>query len=202
MRRLLLALVLPMLGGCALLGRSDALDIRYFDAGQNVTRPSSASAPSAASAPGTSHVSVRIGTIASSAALHERLVVRTSAREVGFYELSRWTERPEAFLARAIARVLFEERRFTRVLAGSAPTLDVDLAAFEEVRMPGLHAGRVTIHAILSTDARVLYEETITMDRPISTTGRVEDAVTAIGEALDAAVERVADSVQRTAPDQ
>ncbi len=189
--RSLCALVLLSAAGCALTGKADALDVRYFTPGLAVVQK----APVVPAATARTPVIVRMGRLTSGSHLHERLVVRTSAQEVQFDELNRWTERPEAYLARAVARVLFEERRFAHAVSGDAPTLDLELVAFEEVRTPQKRAGRVSVRALLSDDKHVLFEDTITTERPVAPTGATEDFVTAIAEALEAAAEAIADRV-------
>ncbi|MEO7328863.1 MAG: hypothetical protein ABI193_09815, partial [Minicystis sp.] len=81
--------------------------------------------------------------------LDERLVYRDSVYELGYYQERRWTEEPSHYLARRLGRVLFEERGIRQVVGGSAPTLEVELTSFEEIRAPK-RVARVRVVARLS----------------------------------------------------
>lgn len=179
--------------GCALTSKSDPLLPRYFtpERPDEVTRPLSGTARP----PG----ELRLGRIDGSSHLEERLVVRHTANELGYYPERRWTEEPEEYLERRLKRVLFEERGVRHVVGGTAVTLDAHLNAFEEVRAPKKVA-RVEV-AVTLRDARlVLWEETLTVEQPIGAArnGDPADAVvTALGESLRIVVDRIADRVVR-----
>src|SRR4029078_3767284 len=83
-----------------------------------------------------SNLRLRLGRVVAGSSCPEQIPYRDSDHELGFYEERRWTERPEVYLRRALARALFEERGATRVVSGFAPTLDVELTAREEIRAP------------------------------------------------------------------
>jgi cholesterol transport system auxiliary component len=128
--------------------------------------------------------------------LRERIAYRDAAYEVGYYEDQRWTERPEIYVRRELTRTLFEERGFRRVLGGVAPTLDVEVLAFDELRLPMGRAARVELKVVLFEDRNVIWEETLTVDRSVATsTAKIEDVVAAMAEALDVAAEQVATRV-------
>jgi cholesterol transport system auxiliary component len=129
-------------------------------------------------------------------------VYRASAEESGFYETARWTERPENYLRRALSRVLFEQRGFSRVTSGSAPTLEAELVAFEEVRgSPGRVLVKIVI--MLADDRTTRLEQTITIERGLPMVAReahTPAVVRALGAALREAVERIADHVEDALP--
>ncbi len=176
--------------GCALASKSDVLDIRYFTPYAQKTRLSSASPAAAKEMP-----ALRLGRVTSGTHLRTRMVHRTAAGEVTFDEQRRWTERPEVFVRQELERELFEERGFRRELTTGAPTLDVEVLAFEELKLRGGSAARVQLRMVLHDDEKVMSEETLTVDRPVGGRGAVEDLVTATSDALDASASAIADRI-------
>jgi cholesterol transport system auxiliary component len=178
-------------GGCALLFKSAPATPRYF----SPERPSDL--PRSASRRPDPPYELRLGRVDSAANIEDTLVLRDSANEVGYYRLRRWTEAPEQYLRRRLARVLFEERGVREVVSGAGPTLDVQLTAFEEVRGPPRTA-RVQVIVRLHDARLVSWDETITMEQPVAAAGVGNGAdadVEAIGAALRAAVDQIADRV-------
>lgn len=115
--------------------------------------------------------------------LGERIAWRRGA-EYGFQELARWTELPDAVVARALERALFETGAFQR--DGRAElALDVEVRAFEEVRPAqgnGPSFARVELALLLSgVGDRALIDRTLAAETPLEGEG---------GEALAAAIER------------
>ncbi len=135
--------------------------------------------------------------MSSASHLDERLVYRDSQYELGYYQERRWTEAPEQYLKRRLARVLFEERGLRQVVGGAAATLELELVAFEEIRAPKRLA-RVQVIVRLQDQRAVRWEETLTVDQPMAA-GPAGDAagamVEALGAALRAVVHRIADRV-------
>lgn len=177
--------------GCALLSKSEPIRPRYF----SPERPSDRPSPPLPLPQPLSQL--RLGRIESTANLEEMLIFRDSENEVGYYRLRRWTEAPEEYLRRRLARVLFEERGFSEVMGGDGPTLDAQLTAFEEVRIPQ-QVARVQIVVRLHDERLVRWEETVTVERPVvvATGGDQATAtVAAIGLALRTAVDLIADRV-------
>ena len=177
--------------GCALTSKSVPISPRYFS-------PERAGEPARASAkiPGVAP-ELRLGRITGASHLDERLIFRDSDYELGYYEERRWTEEPAEYLRRRLSRVLFEERGLRHVVSGIAPTLEVELTSFEEVRSPKRIA-RVQATVRL-TDARLVrWEETLTVDQPIDENGKgdLADAmVAALGAALSTMVDKIAEHV-------
>ncbi len=192
-RPMIVASLLLVTSGCALLSRGTVLPVRYFDPEPARVVPAGAPEPQ-----GTGPA-VRLGRVRGSPALRERIAHRDSLYEVGFYDERRWTERPEIYVRGAIERTLFEQRRFERATGGPAPTLDVDVLAFEEVRLPGEHAARVELRFRLESDSAVLGEATLRVEQAV-TGDRFDDVVAAMSAALDEATDRLADRVARLAP--
>ena len=188
---LLAAVAVFAVAGCALLSKSAPIKPRYF----SPERPGDV--PQTASRRLDPPVELRLGRVGSVANLEEMLVFSDSPREIGYYRLQRWSEAPEEYLRRRLARVLFEERGLREVVGGGGPTLDVQLTAFEEVR-GSRRLARVQVIAKLHDHRLVTWEETITVELPVVVArggDPADAAVEAIGQALRAAVDRVADRV-------
>jgi cholesterol transport system auxiliary component len=185
--------------GCALTSKADIVAIRYFS--PEVVKPrltgadaASATAP-AAPAPNNA-LEVRMGRISSGPNLRERIAYRGAAYELGYYDEWRWTERPETFVRRELGRSLFEAHGFRRSLGGTAPTLDVEVIAFDDLRLASGRAARVQLKVILFEDSGVVFEDTITVDRLVTAADpKIEDVVAAMAGALDIAAEQVATRV-------
>jgi cholesterol transport system auxiliary component len=188
---LLAAMAATLVLGCALTDKNSPIVPRYFSPERPVD--GARSTPRAAGAVG----ELRMGHIGSAANLDERLVYRDSAYEVGYYSERRWTEAPEEYLKRQLAGALFEERSLRRVVGGPAPTLEVDLVAFEEVRVP-TRLARVQVNVRLHDQHLVRWEQTLTVEQPeiVARGGdHADEMVQALGVALRAVVERIADRV-------
>jgi cholesterol transport system auxiliary component len=168
--------------GCALTSRGEVLDVRWFT-------PERAHAQAAPAVPAAGP-SLRLGRVTSGTDLGQRIVHGDGAYEVSYYEDRRWTERPELYVRRALDRTLFEDRGFRRELEGGAPTLDVEVLAFEEIKTASAHAARVVLRIVLSAD-HVLFEDTAGVLERV-TGDRFEDVVAAMSRALDATSEDVA----------
>jgi cholesterol transport system auxiliary component len=179
--------------GCALTSKADLVTTRYFTPEVSKPRLASASAtPEEAHTP-----EIRLGRVTSGAHLRERIAYRDSAYEVGYYDDQRWTEHPEIYIRRAITRTLFEQRGFQRVVGGAAPTLDIEVLAFDELRLPSGRAARVELKVVLYESRAIILEETLTIDRPVADNAgtKIEGVVAAMAEALDIASEQVATKV-------
>lgn len=176
---------------CALVSRGEPLSVHYFS--PEPTRGSLGSTSAQASP----RLALRLGPVRGAPYLRERIAYRESAYEVGFYDDREWTERPDAYVRRALVRKLFEERGFRRVTGGAAPTLEVEVLEFEELRTPRIHGARVAVRYEIRGDETVLEERTIAVDRPVEGP-RFEDVVAAISGALDEVTDRIADRVAAT----
>lgn len=179
--------------GCALTSKSEAIEPRYFSPERSGAIEKPASAPAGPAA------ELRIGRISAATYLDERMVFRDSAVELGYYQEKRWTEPPEEYLRRRLERELFEKRGLRHVVSGSAPTLEVELTAFEEIRKPKRIA-RVQVSARLQDSRLVRWEETLTVDQPVAESSNDEGAdetVEAVSLALVAVVNQIADRVTK-----
>jgi cholesterol transport system auxiliary component len=176
------------LAGCALTSRSAPMQIRYYA----IDTPR-ADARTRLSAP--CELRVRIGSIEPDSHLRERIARRVSPSELALYDARRWTEVPDVYVRRALEHALFERRPFQHALAGAAPTIDIEVTAFEEVESPR-RAGRVELRYHVRDDRDVLATDEVVVERPASGTD-FAGVVDAIGDALDVAVNRVADTVGR-----
>jgi cholesterol transport system auxiliary component len=177
--------------GCALISKSDPVVPRYFSP-EHATAAGPALAASAA-AP----LELRLGRVNAGAYIRDKLVFRSSAYEVGYYEERRWTEKPEAYVRRALARALFDSRGVHQVVSGAAPTLEVEMTAFEEVLGPP-HIGRIQLDFTLQDDRVVRTARTVVINRPIADAkgdAAADATVAALASALDAAVQTTADAV-------
>lgn len=179
--------------GCALLSKAEPFSPRYFS--PEYLRSAGERAPAAAE-PSAPAAELRLGEIDAAAHLEERIAYRPSPGELGYYDSWRWTEPPQAYLRRALARELFERRGLVRVVSGSAPTLSVELISFEEVR-EGPPSARVELAVLLRGERQALLERTLRLERPLPA-GAGDDPrrlTEALSRALDAAVAQVADLV-------
>lgn len=200
MRHLLIPITLAgavfvLCAGCALTSKSPPVEFRYFTT-------ESVSAPHAASGPDTGvaghanrHLQVRIGHVNAASYLRDKIAFRDEGHEVGYYEELRWTEKPEAYLRRAIARVLFEDRGLAELVNKPGATLEVELAAFEELRSPR-HVARVEVTWSLRDEQSVQVQRTVAAERPIARVKADElpDVIAAaMAAALGDAVTAIAD---------
>jgi cholesterol transport system auxiliary component len=179
-------LVLLAVAGCALTSKAEPLDIRYF----SPERSHGEAAPASA----VPRARVRLGRITSSAHLRYHIVHRESAVEVEPYEALRWTEQPELYVRRALAHALFETEPLEQAVGGTAPTLDVELVAFEEVRHGSARAGRVELRFELHDEHHVLARGSAIAERP-APGATIEQVVPAIGAAMETSTGTVAERV-------
>jgi ABC-type uncharacterized transport system auxiliary subunit len=186
-------LLLLALAGC--LPDVMVAEPRYF---APVPPPLAAAEPAA---PGDGAALLRLRRVESAVHLRERIVWRRSESELGFHELSRWTQPPAHWVDQWLARELFERRGLRRALAGPHPRLRVELLAFDEVLEPE-RAARVEIAALLS-DARgeALLERTYVAQQALE--GRDPAALSrAMGAALGDAISRLgSDTASALAPE-
>ncbi|HYQ00440.1 MAG TPA: ABC-type transport auxiliary lipoprotein family protein [Polyangiaceae bacterium] len=180
---------LPVLSAsCALTSKAQVVTPRYFSP-ESFERPSSPKA--------TDSLQLRLGQVSAASHLDERIAYRVRGTEMGFYEDQRWTENPEAYLRRALERNLFEERGISRVIAGGAPILDIELTAFEELRTQPPKA-RVIVTFSLRDDRRSVVERTLVLERPIvarSGTDEAQRLTETLSDTLEEAVRQVGDEV-------
>ena len=184
--------------GCALTSKADLVEIRYFSP-EHAKRDENGLGASSAAPRSQSPLYVRLGRVASGPSLRERIVYRNTAYELGYYDDFRWTERPENYVRRELGRSLFEVHGIHRVINGAAPTLDIEVIAFDDVRMGLNRVARVQLKAMLYDDDGVLFEDTLTTDSPI--TGekpKFETVVAAMANALDTMADRVSVHVSTT----
>jgi cholesterol transport system auxiliary component len=188
-----LSLAMPF--GCALTQKATPIDARYF----TPELPAAPSSPAPASAPRTGPaIELRLGRVTAGAHIRERIIYRDSPYEVGFYDARLWTERPDAYLRRALSQALFEEQGLRSVVGGAAPILDVELIRFEEVRKPQhVAAGRISF--ALRDDRVVRRTQTISVELPIPQ-GEKTDApaatAQALGQVLRSAVSQISERVR------
>jgi len=197
-RLCMLTLVLGTVAGCALTSKSDPLTPRYFSPDESRSRaPVAAVASTSERDAETQTTELRLGRITAASYLGERIVFRDSNYELGYYEERRWTERPEAYLRRAVARALFEDRGLRRVVSGVGPALDIELSELAELRSPPVVRVRATY--VLYDERLVRRQATITIERPIpdatTPSKSAETSARAMADALGDAVNQIADRV-------
>jgi cholesterol transport system auxiliary component len=181
-----------LLVGCALLSKQEPLVPRYFTPEPRV--PAEATIAPAAVA---ETRQLRLGSVSGGAQLRGRIMYRNSAHELVYYDDLRWTEPPEIYLKRALARALFAEHGLSRVVSGSAPTLDVELVAFEEIRTPH-QAGRVQVIMTLDDDRVGMLQQTITVEQEVRADAGAPGAdaiVDALARALQSCVAQLVERV-------
>jgi cholesterol transport system auxiliary component len=181
-----LFLTVLLLPGCAFFGKSEPLSLRYYD-------PESEVKEVATTPPALGKPSLRLGHVVGGSHLRERIAYHVSARELGFYDDRRWTERPEDYLRRALARGLFEERAITSLVTGVGPSLDVELLDFSELRGQK-HGVRVRARAVLVDQRAVRFEHTFTVEEPVSG-GDDADDFARVADAMARALTRTVDEI-------
>ena len=175
--------------GCAFLSKNEPLQPRYF----TIDTP-----PPAAAAP-RSELKLRLGAVLSGSDIRQYLMYRTTEHELSYSNEQRWTEKPEAFLRRALERALFEERGFQRMISGLGTTLEVELTAFEEVRQKPEHV-RIAAVIKLHDGHFVKLEKTLNREEPLAAVKDADrpDAVAkALSLAMAALVEEIATQVSK-----
>jgi ABC-type uncharacterized transport system auxiliary subunit len=178
---------------CALSSKADLVLIRYY----SPERPDS-SAANGATVPNLG-LNLRMGRVTSGSNLRERIAYRNAEYELGYYENLRWTERPEAYVRRQLERSLFETHGIHRVLGGQAPTLEVELIAFDDVQLKTGRAARVQLRTILYEGNNVILEYALSVDHPMAADPpSIEEVIAAMATALGSATEQVAWKVQQT----
>lgn len=187
------------LSDCALTSKAEFVTLRYF-------APEIGAAQPAGVAPRTEGVAMdpasasllRLGRVSSGSNLRERIAYRTAANESAYYEDLRWTERPEVFVRRKLGQSLFEVHGFRRAITGEAPTLEVEVIGFEELRLTVGRKVQIQLLVTLYRDNGVVFERTFTVDRPVAGVHpKIEDVVFAMATALDVAVDQVALTARR-----
>ena len=181
----LLTCVLAGASGCALFKKSEPLEVRYF----SPTPPVTAAAGSESAAP--SELRVRVGKIQAASHIDRRIVLRKSELELEYYHDLRWTEAPEEYVRRGLEEVLFEHMGLVQVVSGPAPTLEVELVSFEEVKEPSKHVGRVVLSVSLADERTERFRRTIVSEKPIRS-DTPEAAVDALSQALQTSLDQVA----------
>lgn len=180
------------LAGCALASKGDALSPRYFSPTVEPAKgpDEGANAPHAQAS---IQLELRVGRVEPAAYLEERIAYRINQQELAYYEDRRWTEPPEQFVRRALEHELFETHGFRRVLSGAAPTLDVDVLSFEELRQ-GPRRAHLALHITLRDDRHALLERTVTADAPLDL-GAPDDEGRALAAAMASALSLAARDV-------
>jgi ABC-type uncharacterized transport system auxiliary subunit len=175
--------------GCAFFTKSKPVELRYFTP-EAISAPPQPAGVAMPMPP--KELDLRLGRINAASYLKDRIAFRDRSFEIGYYEHLRWTEKPEAYLRRALRRALFEEQGVRQIVSGVGTTLDVDLDAFEEVRSPR-HAARIQITWALRDDERVQFQETFAIERPIASTepGDAGELAAAMAGAFDESVRHV-----------
>lgn len=193
-KRYTLCLVLSLLSGCALTSRSEPIRVRYFTL-EDAASASSSPRERAA-------LELRLGRVEASDYLSEDIAFRNGQHELEYYDDQRWTEKPQEYLRRALARALFQERGITRAYSGAALTLDVELVEFEELRATPPKV-RFKAIASLHDERRSLFEQTFVIERPLSGPAATQPDHTnatagALAQAMHAAVSGIAERVIAT----
>lgn len=181
------ACLLAVVASCSLTSHTPPLRYRYFAPVATVATPS----PTPATCP-----RLRLGRISASDHLRYRIAHRRSPVEVELYETLRWTERPEDYVRRALASSLFDQRGLQQAVDAVAPTLDVEITAFEEVERGAQRFGRVELRYQLVDEHDVIQRQTIEVDRE-APTAEITRVVAVIGDALAAATAELGQRVAR-----
>jgi uncharacterized lipoprotein YmbA len=133
---------------------------------------------------------VRLGSVESAPFLRERIVWRASDVEYGLYEQRRWFELPTRYIRRALSATLGTTPGLRFEESASAPHLDVELLAFDEILAPE-HEAHVAIEATLHDGPQKRFERTFSARVPIAT-GEGPAMAASMGKALDEVVQKIA----------
>ena len=171
----------------ACLAPRQAADPRYF------SPAGAAGASEVAARAEPSGPELRLRRVSAADYLRSRMVWRRGD-EVGFHDLLRWTQPPAKYVEARVAQELFERRGLRRVTRPDAPSLTVELLAFDDVLEP-LHEGVVALAVLLVDRSQVArLDRTFNARRPVA--GDDPEAVArALGEALSEAVSEVGAAV-------
>jgi cholesterol transport system auxiliary component len=180
-------LVVVFGSGCALTSKADVIDIRYFTPDAPVIEHQATGEGRGAE--------LRLDRVAAGDGLNQRIAYSDGTHEVGYYDDRRWTERPERYVRQSIGRALYERHGLRHVVAGDAPTLDVDVIAFEEIKTKTKHAVRIDLHVQLSDERTVLFEARRSVERPVRDEASFEAVPAAMAAALNDVSEEVATAV-------
>jgi ABC-type uncharacterized transport system auxiliary subunit len=193
MTRKVSALLLALAGsflGCALTSKSDPTLLRYYSLDAPRPREHPAGSPATGSPP----LQLRLGRVNAASYIRDRIAFRDSSVEVGYYDDLRWTEKPEAFVRRDLARALFEDEGVQEVVGGVGPTLDVDVDSFEELREPK-HVALVALSWQLRDDTVVLLRQTIKVERPLEERPKEKSSARGLAVALSAGLDDAVDQI-------
>lgn len=179
------------LGACALTSKAEPVDVRYFSPERAESTSAGRKEPTAASLP----FPLRLGRVQARPHLRERIVYRENDFELGYYDGLRWAERPDVYLRRAISRALFERRTNRQVLGADAPTVEVEISAFDEVRARSGHDAHVRLDAILFDRNDIVWQGTVDAREPVAGSS-IEAVVAAMTSAVEVAAESLARSVE------
>jgi ABC-type uncharacterized transport system auxiliary subunit len=188
---LLLSILMLTTLGCALTSKSDPTLLRYYSLAAPRHQERGPGPPPTSDPP----ARLRVGRINAALYIRDRMAFRESDVAIGYYDDFRWTERPESYVRRDLARALFENEGIEEIVGGGGLTLDVDLDSFEEVREK--HAAVVRLSWQLRDDTVVLSRRTVTVQRPLEGDAKDASSHAALAVALSEALEDAIDQVVR-----
>jgi len=180
----LVLLPLVLLAGCFFRA---AAEPRFY-------QPDSRALAGSNATPSTTGAAVRLQSVSATPFLRERMVWRSSAVEYGLYEQRRWSEPPAGYVERALESALRDTPGLRLTDALDAPSLRVELVAFDEVLAPAQVAKVALVVSLRGRDRTRLLDRAFTAERPITGDGGAAVAA-ATGLALDAVVTEVASAV-------
>lgn len=179
------------LSACSFFGKQEPMHPRFYDPEPH---------PTSGSARPEGGKSLRLGHVLGASHLRERIAYHATQHEFGFYDRRRWTERPENYVRRELARELFERRGLTQIVSGAAPTLELELTDFSELREP-LHAVRIEARVLLVDARNVRFEHTFVAELPVQKSDDEFAGVpAALGEALSHLVAEIGERVAKELP--
>jgi ABC-type uncharacterized transport system auxiliary subunit len=139
---------------------------------------------------------LRVGRVNAASYIRDRIAFRASSVEIGYYDDLRWTEKPESYVRRDLARALFEDEGVQEIVGGMGPTLDVDVDSFEE--LPESHAAVVQLSWQLRDDTVVLQRQTIRVQRPLELEPKGGSTQRSLALALSGALDDAIDQIVKT----
>jgi ABC-type uncharacterized transport system auxiliary subunit len=147
--------------------------------------------------PDTGGAPVRLRPVQGTPFLRERIVWRTSDVEYGLYEQRRWSELPASYVQRALENALRRAPGVALTDDVRAPSLRVEVVAFDEVLAPARSASISLVVSLRDAKDRRLFDRLFTAEIRAGDETTAATAV-AMGKALDAVAAEVANTVATT----
>jgi uncharacterized lipoprotein YmbA len=178
----LIAALAP-LAGCALTSKAEPLQPVYYSPLGLL--------PPAEPLPQPARGAVFLDRVHAAEHLRDQLIYRSSPVAYRRRELHRWTEQPERYLRRALARALFERHGLTQSQQADAPRLHAELVAFEELAEEDRVRVEVVVELAVARETPLRLR--FVQEKAVAGVADDEERPAAVAEALGVALGALAD---------